>query len=129
MLTSIFIDQLQVQAPIGWYEEERTTKVSLNVSIKVQFESMDLNDEINRTIDYGRLTAIVTEQSKIEMKLLETLGENIIEQIELETFQNLRSILVTIRKSHIQAKGVLAEAHGVELLQTYPKNKSNSVSL
>jgi dihydroneopterin aldolase len=119
MLTTIFIDQLQVHAPIGWFEEERTSKVTLAISVKVKYNSMHLGDELNNTIDYGTISAIVLQVSKVETKLLETLAQRIIQQIEAINSNDLVHVWVCIRKNQIQAKGVHALAHGVEVEQSY----------
>ena len=125
MLTTIFIDQLQLFAPIGWYEEERVSKVGLTVSVKVKFKSSVLNDELNKTMDYGMLTSWILEIGQQPAKLLETLAENILLHIEKEVPRGLVSIWVGVRKSQIQSKGVLAIAHGVEVEQSYPKSADN----
>ena len=125
MLTTIFIDQLQVHAPIGWYEEERTNKVGLTVSVRVKFNASSLNDELKKTIDYGTLTSWILAISNQPMNLLETFAENILDRIEKEATEGLVFVWVAVRKSQIQAKGVLAAAHGVEIEQSYPKSKDN----
>lgn len=119
MLTTIFIDQLQVHAPIGWFEEERISKVMLTVSVRVKFNSTHLGDELNDTIDYGSISAIVFEESQKETKLLETLAHAIIQRLESKATNDLVYIWVCVRKSQIQAKGIQALAHGVELEQSY----------
>ena len=119
MLTTIFIDQLQVHAPIGWFHEERISKVMLAVSVKVKFNSTQLSDQLNNTIDYGSISAIVLEESQKETKLLETLAHEIIQRIERKSTNELVHIWVCIRKNQIQSKGIQALAHGVEVEQSY----------
>lgn len=125
MLTTIFIDQLQIHAPIGWYEEERANKVGLAISVRVKFKSSVLNDELNKTIDYGLITSWILSLCDTPTKLLETLAENILTHIEKEVPIGLVHVWVGIRKSQIQSRGILAIAHGVEVEQTYPKTQDN----
>ncbi len=125
MLTTIFIDQLQIHAPIGWFEEERMNKVGLSVSVRVKIDSKSLNDELNSTIDYARITEWVLTIANRPTKLLETFAENILLHIENQVTSGLVQIHVAVRKSQIQAKGVLAAAHGVEVEQNYPKSQDN----
>lgn len=125
MLTTIFIDQLQIHAPIGWYDEEQSNKVTLFVSVKVKLNSTLLSDDINNTIDYGQLTEWILTLSSTPVKLLETFAENILNHIEQHSPNGLISIWVSVRKPQIQSRGVLAQAHGVEVEQSYPKTDSN----
>ena len=125
MLTTIFIDQLQIHAPIGWFEEERMNKVGLSVSVRVKIDSKSLSDELNNTIDYATITEWVLNMANRPTKLLETFAENILLHIESQISQGLVQIHVVVRKSQIQARGVLAAAHGVEVEQNYPKSQDN----
>ena len=129
MLTTIFIDKLKVHAPIGWFEQERSNKVDLVVSVKVKFEFFAINDHLTNTLDYGTLSQLVIQASQIEMKLLESLAQNILIEIENRAPNGLVSIWVRISNNQIQAQCILAESHGVEVEQHYPKNHVNSVSL
>lgn len=125
MLTTIFIDQLQIHAPIGWYDEEQSNKVTLFVSVKVKLNSALLSDDLNNTIDYGQLTEWILRLSSTPVKLLETFAENILNHIEQQSPNGLISIWVSVRKPQIQSRGVLAQAHGVEVEQSYLKTDSN----
>jgi len=69
MLTTIFIDQLQIHAPIGWYEEERMNKVGLSVSVRLKLDSKSLSDELNQTIDYATITQWVLTIAERPVKL------------------------------------------------------------
>lgn len=125
MLTTIFIDQLQIHAPIGWYEEERMNKVGLSVSVRLKLDSKSLSDELNQTIDYATITQWVLTIAERPVKLLETFAENILLHIESQISHGLVQIQISVMKAQIQARGVLAAAHGVEVEQNYPKRQDN----
>jgi dihydroneopterin aldolase len=125
MLTTIFIDQLQIHAPIGWFEEERKNKVDLSISVRVKFNSLELSDELKNTLDYALITSWILDQSVQEVNLLETFAEGLLKSIEKHVGVGLISIWIGVRKSQIQAKGVLAKAHGIEVEQEYGKTQGN----
>jgi dihydroneopterin aldolase len=125
MLTTIFIDQLRVHAPVGWYEEERINKVELEISIKVKFDARIVNDELHQTIDYATLSNWAINHCNQPTKLLESVANNILQQIENEIERGLVHVWICIRKPQIQTKGVIAVAHGIEVEQSYPKSQDN----
>lgn len=125
MLTTIFIDQLQIHAPIGWFQEERKIKVDLTVSVRVKFDSLQLSDELKSTLDYSLITSWILNESAKEVNLLETFAEGLLKSIENNVGLGLVSIWIGVRKSQIQTRGVLAKAHGIEVEQEYGKTQGN----
>lgn len=120
MLTTIFIDQQRIRLPIGWHEDERIVKVSLSVSIRVTIENNGPSHKLNDTIDYGKLSEIIANSESYRCELLETYAHHLLEQIRQLNTNSLKLIWIRIEKNHINAAGILAKNHGIELQQSFP---------
>ncbi|MCX6175853.1 MAG: dihydroneopterin aldolase [Bacteroidetes bacterium] len=119
MLTTIFIDQQLVHSNIGYFEIERIVGVELYISVKVMFKSSSISDDLNNALDYSTLSQIITSESKNSMKLLETLGQNILTCIEKVGVVGHQSTWLKIEKKQMLQKGFHAKGFGIELSKNY----------
>ena len=119
MLTTIFIDQQLVHSNIGYFEIERIVGVELYISVKVMFKSSSISDDLNNSLDYSTLSQIITSESKNSMKLLETLGQNILTCIEKVGVVGHQSTWLKIEKKQMLQKGFHANGFGIELSKDY----------
>ena len=119
MLTTIFIDQQLVHSNIGYFETERIVGVELYISVKVMFKSSSISDDLNNSLDYSTLSQIITSESKNSMKLLETLGQNILTCIEKVGVVGHQSTWLKIEKKQMLQKGFHAKGFGIELSKNY----------
>jgi dihydroneopterin aldolase len=119
MLTTIFIDQQLVHSNIGYFEIERIVGVELYISVKVMFKSSSISDDLNNSLDYSTLSQIITSESKNSMKLLETLGQNILTCIEKVGVVGHQSTWLKIEKKQMLQKGFHAKGFGIELSKNY----------
>ena len=119
MLTTIFIDQQLVHSNIGYFEIERIVGVELYISVKVMFKSSSISDDLNNSLDYSTLSQIITSESKNSMKLLETLGQNILTCIEKVGVVGHQYTWLKIEKKQMLQKGFHAKGFGIELSKDY----------
>lgn len=76
----IFVERLEVLTIIGVYDWERQAKqkVIIDLEISTDTSAAGLSDNLDETIDYGTLSARITElAANSSYQLLEALGENI----------------------------------------------------
>ena len=99
----IRIEQLEVSARIGVPKEERTKPQRLSVSISFwpREKACDLDDKIDRTVDYSAVAeetkSFVSDQS---FSLIETLADRLAMHL-LKTFP-IQKVAVEVRKFALQ---------------------------
>lgn len=82
----------------GFYPEEQILGNHFLVDAEVEFKSEKIaDDELANTVNYEKLYSILAEEMKQPRKLLETLVQQMIEQIRSE-FPFLETIKVGIKK-------------------------------
>jgi dihydroneopterin aldolase len=129
MLTTIFIDQQRVHSKIGFYEIEKVVGLDLLISVKVTFETTTTSDNLTKSLDYGVLANIISEESNKSMSLLETLAENLILSIEKISIPNHQSTWIKIEKKQMLQGGFQAKGFGIEQLKSYGHSPLNDLSL
>lgn len=96
----IFVESLQFVGQHGIYEEEQRDgrRFQVDLSVDVYERDADSADEIDTTVDYRGLAEIVHHHgTETSVKLIETLGANILDDV-FDTFGDVRSADLTIRK-------------------------------
>ncbi|MBS3913138.1 MAG: dihydroneopterin aldolase [Bacteroidetes bacterium] len=118
-MITVFLDNQHVKAQIGWLEDERKGRVDLWISIHATLKTKRVHDDLARTLDYGSLVGIVFTESAKERKLLETLAEDIIAEVD-DAYPNiLDSIEVVIKKKKIPVPGFSADAAGIKIFRKF----------
>jgi FolB domain-containing protein len=114
MLILVSVNDLRVRIPVGYYPEEISLKTDVFITVKVKYESQNIDDDLNRTIDYQKIGETIKHLSQTSFKLLETFCEKLIEQLSsLYNHLNLQCISVSIKKMHILESGLGAQSHEV----------------
>ena len=106
-MTEIFLEGLEFYAHHGYYEEEQSLGNRFQVDLKI-FTSVPeegYHEKLSLTVDYVKVYALINEQMKIKFKLLETLGERIIQKI-VKDFQMIERVEVTISKFNPPISGL-----------------------
>ncbi|MBK8498980.1 MAG: dihydroneopterin aldolase [Flavobacteriales bacterium] len=82
----IAVNGIRVYAYHGCLPEEARIGGQYRVDIKVNgdFATAELTDELKDTIDYGRMTAIVTEEMSCRSKLVEHVARRILDALKRE---------------------------------------------
>ena len=100
----------------GFYPEEQILGTPFLVDVLTEMNSRDDDsDDLNLTVNYGRLFEIAQEEMKIPRKLLERVASAILNRIKLE-FPDLNKISVSIRKLALPIKG---EVQNARVMLTY----------
>jgi len=90
----------------GFYPEEQKlgNKFIIDVDVDLIPGKNLTEDDINGTINYEQLYEIVSEQMSLTKKLLETVAQNILDEIRKQ-FPLAKSIRVVIKKMSPPLKG------------------------
>jgi dihydroneopterin aldolase len=106
-LTEILLEGLEFYAHHGYYEEEQSLGNRFQVDLKILTPSPKegYQERLSLTVDYVKVYALINVQMKIKFKLLETLGERIIQDI-IEHFQMIENVEVTISKFNPPISGL-----------------------
>ena len=110
-MDEIVIESLTIKASIGVNQWEHKIKQLLVVDIYLYCDFTDINDDINKTIDYDELSRNVESYcEQCKFKLIETVANNI--ALELLNQYPIQKAKVSISKPHAlrQAKNVKAVA-------------------
>jgi dihydroneopterin aldolase len=85
----------------GFYPEEQKLGCRFSVDITTGFESLaDLaGDNLDNTVDYEKVYIIACEEMKHPRKLIETVGQSILDRIKSK-YPFVETINVTIKKLH-----------------------------
>lgn len=94
------IEDLRIRCIVGVYKHERKVEQDLFVDVRLEFDFSEAarTDQIDHTLDYTRLVAILEEWMQREkFQLIETLAERACVLIT-DAFPEVRHCRVTIKK-------------------------------
>ncbi|MCO4291583.1 dihydroneopterin aldolase [Solitalea sp. MAHUQ-68] len=95
----IALNGLEVFANHGYYPEEQLIggKFKVDVKVETDFSSAAITDDLGATLNYESLFEIVSEEMKTPSKLLEHVGQRIVDRIALISVK-IQRIEVKIEK-------------------------------
>ena len=107
----VSLEGLEFFAYHGYYEEEQKigNKYQVNIKVETEFAGAAQEDQLSGTVDYERLYKLVETQMAIPSKMLEHLGQRIIDQT-IEAFPDIDSVEVDISKFNPPIRGVCERA-------------------
>jgi 7,8-dihydroneopterin aldolase/epimerase/oxygenase len=99
---------MEFHAYHGVYPEEAVlgNRFTIDLELETDFRSAMINDELDGTIDYGKLYQLVKNRMGSRVKLLEHLGHGIIMDI-LETYPHVKQITVILKKQQPALGGLV----------------------
>lgn len=98
-MDSLEINNLQVNATIGVHAWEQQIRQKLTLDIQVGVILGDLNDELDKALDYAHLCEQVTQFIENNaFQLIETVAEKTIDLIQTEF--NVKQVKVRVCKPH-----------------------------
>lgn len=112
----IVLDGMVFQARHGVHEREKTTaqRFEVDVELLLDLQPAGLEDDLARTLDYGRVYETVrTIVESTTFNLIEALAEAIAHEL-LADFPALEEVEVRVRKPEVDLGGPLAFA-GVQI--------------
>ena len=109
MKTIVSLEGLKFYAYHGFYDEERKTGNDFMCDVSVELKSYDsLDDNINDTVNYEEIYAIVESEMQQTKKLIETVAYSIIKRIQI--LDNVTAAKVKIYKLNPPIKGAVQRA-------------------
>ena len=98
-MNTILIEGIKLYAYHGCLEEEGKIGANyiVDVDMETNFNDAAKNDDLSKTIDYVIVFNIVKTEMAIRSKLIETVGERIINKLKKE-FKTLEKVKVKISK-------------------------------
>ena len=98
---TITLDNLRFYAYHGAEPQEAIVGAWYTVSIIMEADATAaiLNDDLNGTINYAKVTEVVKQQMQIRSALLEHVAGRIAKSL-LDSFSNLKTVTVTVSKEN-----------------------------
>jgi 7,8-dihydroneopterin aldolase/epimerase/oxygenase len=95
----IALEGLEFHAFHGVYPHERESGnwFEVDVAVDTDFSQAAKTDELSGTVDYEVMYRVVKDEMDKPSKLLETVGENIVDEI-LKRFPNVTNVALKISK-------------------------------
>jgi dihydroneopterin aldolase len=84
---TIKVDNIKVYAFHGCLDEEARigSEYSVDITVKADLSTSAQTDDLNDTVDYVLLNKIVVEEMAVRSKLLETVGQRILDRVFKES--------------------------------------------
>ncbi len=116
----ILLEGIEFHAYHGAYPEESIlgNRFTVDLELETDFREAMLEDDLNKTVDYGQLYRLIKSRMEVKVKLLEHLGHMIVTDI-LAEFPKTKKIIITLKKHH-PALGGLVKHSAVTIL--YPED-------
>ena len=107
----ISLEGLEFYSHHGYYDEERKigNKFSVDISIEVDFDLASHSDDLDQTINYEKVYAIVKSEMEQPSKLLEHIIQRIQSSLVMK-FPQIQSLVVSISKYNPPIGGVCKKA-------------------
>lgn len=116
----ILIERYPVEAYVGYYDKERVETQNLFFTLDLELVrpvSRDYGEELERTVDYGEVTACLDKEfGSKHWKLLESVCDRA-GNLVLEMFPKVKSATIRVEKSRLPAQ-IMKTAH-VVIEETY----------
>lgn len=97
---SIQLNNLSFFSFHGLYEEEKLIGNDYEVDVAITTHIIDPVTSIDQTINYASLYEIIEQRMAIPTPLLETIAQDLVQQIYKMSEQHIKSIAVSIRKKY-----------------------------
>ena len=116
MADRIVLTDMVFQARHGVHDHEKVTaqRFEIDVELETDLQPAGLEDDLARTLDYGRVyDTVKTIVESTTFNLIEALAEAIAHEL-LADFAALDEVVIRVRKPQVELGGPLAHA-GVEI--------------
>lgn len=122
MLITVKVENQWILLPIGWYPEEWITKTELEISVSVQYQLDQIQDDLSNTVDYQLISEEILALKNKQYKLLEYAAQALLENLENKLFNEVDVIKVQIeiKKKNIAHASILANFHTILVEKNYP---------
>ena len=119
MKSRIRLEDIKIYAHHGVFEEETQTGTYylVNLELEVDLEKASRSDELEDTVNYALVSAIVHEEMKTPSKLLEHVAGRILRRLHQE-FEQISALRIAITKISPPMKGEM-KGVTIELEQSF----------
>ena len=106
----VILSDIRIYAFHGCMEEEERIGSDYIVNLEVETDMIkaSASDDLNDAVDYVSLNAIVKEEMSVRSKLLEHVGQRIIDRV-LKQFPKVEAIEVSVAKQNPPIEGDVGE--------------------
>lgn len=95
---TIFIEGIQVNAPIGLYDWEQVILRKLIIDVEMKLHYYPNRDNLEHSVDYEKATLLIqTCVLNSKVKLIEELG-GILSKLLLDNFKAIKKLYISIKK-------------------------------
>ena len=101
---TISLNKLRFFAYHGLYAEEKKVGATFEINLSVSFSANDKITDLDETVNYEKLYALLKNEMQKPRELLETLAMEITQAIHL-SFPSLKKIEITITKLQVPLVG------------------------
>jgi dihydroneopterin aldolase len=107
MAHKINVEGIKVYGFHGCLEEEAKigTNYTVDVYMETDFTEAAQNDDLSKTIDYVTVYNIVKKQMAIRSKLIEQVGQRIVNELKQELGKSLQKVSVKVIKHNPPMNG------------------------
>jgi dihydroneopterin aldolase len=98
-IMKVGLEGIKFYAHHGYYEEETVigNHYILDVTVETDFSAASQADDLTQTVNYEKIYQTCSEVMAKNVKLLETISEQIIDSLKLQ-YPEIRKIIVRIQK-------------------------------
>jgi dihydroneopterin aldolase len=107
VFSEIVLEGLEFYAHHGVYSEEQSLGNRFQVDLKLEADVKEAgqSDQIGQTIDYVKVYGLISAQMQVKFKLLETIGQRIIQDLRTH-FPQIKRVEVTVSKFNPPISGL-----------------------
>lgn len=107
----VALEGMEFYAYHGFYEEERKigNRYTVDLEVTTDFSKAANQDDLSGTVDYVQLYEIVKDRMTIPSKLLEKLGQEIVDGV-FQCFPSVSEVKVSVSKHNPPFGGICAKS-------------------
>ena len=107
----VSLEGLEFFAYHGYYQEEQKVgnKYAVDIKVGADFHRAAQDDSLAETVNYELLYKVIEAQMKIRSRLLENIGERIV-NVVFDTFEQIQKVEISVSKFNPPIGGVCNRA-------------------
>ena len=107
----VSLEGLEFFAYHGYYQEEQKVgnKYAVDIKVGADFHQAAQDDSLAETVNYELLYKVIEAQMKIRSRLLENIGERIV-NVVFDTFEQIQKVEISVSKFNPPIGGVCNRA-------------------
>jgi dihydroneopterin aldolase len=106
MQTTIKINELEIYAHHGWFEQEQQIGNTYVINLEVDVQPVSRADELASTVDYVKLIEVIKRAMAVKSKTVEYVGNQMMQEI-LTISPTIIAVRLEIKKKNPPVSEVL----------------------